>query len=250
LKVAVRRIISGKWGSNNGQTCISPDYLITTKDYASRVVDAISTELDNFYGKHPLRSHDLSRIVNPKHFERLLTLLQDEKVSCRIVRGGEHDRTTLRIAPTVIFDVPRDSVLMEDEIFGPLLPILTVERIEESLDVIDAKEKALAAYLFTNSPKLKSEFVRKVSAGAVCINETNLHFMEPSLPFGGVGESGMGAYHGKFSFEAFSHRKAVLERVLFGDVPARYPPYSRRKMDLLKNLLQGRLVAATQALLG
>ncbi|KAK4387321.1 Aldehyde dehydrogenase [Sesamum angolense] len=237
LKVAARRIISGKWGCNNGQTCVSPDYVITTKEYASKLVDALSVELENFYGKDPLQSKDLSSIINAHHFDRVAKLLDDEKVSGKIVFGGQQDKTNLKIAPTIILDVPDDSLIMNEEIFGPLLPIVTVNKITESFGVINAKGKPLAAYLFTNDKKLKAEFIGSVSAG------------EAGLPFGGVGESGMGAYHGKFSFDAFSHKKAVLRRGFGGDVAARYPPYAPWKVQFLKALLKGNILGVLRALL-
>ncbi|XP_022850277.1 aldehyde dehydrogenase-like [Olea europaea var. sylvestris] len=250
LKVAARRIIGGKWGCNNGQACVSPDYLITTKDNASQLVDALKSELEAFYGKDPLKSEDLSRIVNSNHFNRLKNLLDDEKVSGKIVHGGQRDKTNLKIAPTIMLDVPGDSLAMNEEIFGPLLPILTVYKVEDSIDLINAREKPLAAYLFTNDKRLKEQFIRNVSAGGLVVNDTILHLAEHSLPFGGVGESGMGAYHGKFSFDAFSHKKAVLQRSFAGDIPARYPPYSPGKLKFLKALLNGDVVGLIRALIG
>ncbi|KAL9144669.1 hypothetical protein ABFS82_14G310800 [Erythranthe guttata] len=250
LKVTARRIISGKWGCNNGQTCISPDYILTTKEYAPKVVDALAAELEKFYGKDPLGSNDLSRIVNIHHFDRLEKLMDDEKVSGKIVHGGQRDKTNLKIAPTILLDVEEDSLIMNEEIFGPLLPIVTVNKIEDSFGAINAKGKPLAAYLFTNDKTLKEEFVRSVSAGAIAINETALHFMEVGLPFGGVGESGMGSYHGKFSFDAFSHKKAVLRRGFGGEVSARYPPYAPWKLQLLKALVKGNIIEILRALLG
>ncbi|KAL0365894.1 UNVERIFIED_CONTAM: Aldehyde dehydrogenase [Sesamum radiatum] len=250
LKVAARRIISGKWGCNSGQTCVSPDYVITTKEYASKLVDALSAELEHFYGKDPLQSKDLSSIINAHHFDRVAKLLDDEKVSGKIVFGGQQDKTNLKIAPTIILDIPDDSLIMNEEIFGPLLPIVTVNKIKESFGVINAKGKPLAAYLFTNDKKLKAEFIGSISAGGITINDVALHFAEAGLPFGGVGESGMGAYHGKFSFDAFSHKKAVLQRGFGGDVAARYPPYAPWKLQFLKALLKGNIFGVLRALLG
>ncbi|WJX16658.1 Aldehyde dehydrogenase 3 member H1 [Trifolium repens] len=250
LQVATRRIIAGKWGCNNGQACISPDYIITTKDYAPKLVDALKTELQSFYGKNPLESKDLSRIVNSNHFARLSKLLDDDKVSGKTVYGGEKDESKLRISPTILLDVPRDSLIMSEEIFGPLLPIITVDNLEESFDVINSGPKPLAAYLFTNNKKLKERFVKSVSAGGLVINDTTLHLAVKTLPFGGVGDSGLGAYHGKFSFDAFSHKKAVLYRSFFGDASIRYPPYTKTKMRLLKALMTGGLLAIINAIFG
>lgn len=250
LQVATRRIIAGKWGCNNGQACISPDYIITTKDYAPKLVDSLKTELEQFYGKNQLESKDLSRIVNSNHFDRLIKLLDDDKVSGKIVHGGEKDKSKLRISPTVLLDVPRDSLIMSEEIFGPLLPIITVDKLDESFDVINSGPKPLAAYIFTNDKKLKEHFVKTVSAGGLVINDTTLHLAIHTLPFGGVGESGVGAYHGKFSFDAFSHKKAVLYRSFFGDASIRYPPYTNTKMRLMKALMGGGLLAIIRALFG
>ncbi|CAL5206628.1 unnamed protein product [Lathyrus oleraceus] len=250
LQVTTRRIIAGKWGCNNGQACISPDYIITTKDYAPKLVDALKTELESFYGKNPLESKDLSRIVNSNHFARLTKLLDDDKVSGKIVHGGEKDETKLRISPTILLDVPRDSLIMSEEIFGPLLPIITVDRIEESFEVINSGPKPLAAYIFTNNKNLKEQFVKTISAGGLVINDTTIHLAVHTLPFGGVGDSGVGAYHGKFSFDAFSHKKAVLYRSFFGDASIRYPPYTKTKFRLMKALMTGSIVGIIRAIFG
>ncbi|OIT02388.1 PREDICTED: aldehyde dehydrogenase [Nicotiana attenuata] len=250
LKVAVRRIIAGKWGCNNGQACISPDYIITTKENVPKLLDAMKFELEKFYGKDPLKSGDLSRIVNANHFHRLSKLLDENKVVDKVVHGGQRDENNLKIAPTILLDVPEDALIMKEEIFGPLLPILTVNKVEDSIHFINAREKPLAAYLFTSNKKLEEEFVRNISAGGLLINDTTLHLAISSLPFGGVGESGMGSYHGRFSFEAFSHKKAVLRRSFGGDVPARYPPYTPEKVRFLKALLNGNILGLIRALLG
>ncbi|PKU87244.1 aldehyde dehydrogenase family 3 member H1 isoform X1 [Dendrobium catenatum] len=239
LKAAARRIVVGKWGTNNGQACIAPDYIITTKSFSPKLVDALKTTLEKFYGKEPMKSEDLSRVVNSNHFSRLTRLLADEKVSGKVIHGGERDEKQLKIAPTLLLDIPDDSLMMQEEIFGPLLPIITVDNLEESFDLINSKPKPLAAYLFTTSKKLKEKFLNSVSAGGMLINDTTLHFTNTNLPFGGVGESGMGSYHGKFSFDAFTHKKGVLHRSFVGEVSARYPPYTPRKQKFLKAVLNG-----------
>ncbi|XP_010674968.2 aldehyde dehydrogenase family 3 member H1 [Beta vulgaris subsp. vulgaris] len=250
LKIAVRRIIVGKWGCNNGQACISPDYIITTREFAPRLIDTLKRELERFYGSEPLQSKDLSRIVNSNHFDRLTRLLDEDKVAGKIVYGGQKDKAQLKIAPTLLRDVPLDSLIMKEEIFGPLLPIITVEKLEESYDIITSRTKPLAAYLFTNRKNLKDQFVRTVSAGGLVINDSAIHLAVHTLPFGGVEESGMGAYHGKFSFEAFSHKKAVLYRSFIGDASVRYPPYTHGKMKLLRALIGGSILGILQALVG
>lgn len=250
LKIAVRRIISGKWGCNNGQACISPDYIITTRDFAPKLIDTLKRELVKFYGSEPLQSNDMSRIVNSNHFDRLARLLDEDKVTGKIIYGGQRDKAELKIAPTLLLDVPQDSLIMNEEIFGPLLPIITVDKLEESYDIIMSRTKPLAAYLFTNRNNLKDEFVRTVSAGGLVINDSVVHLTVHGLPFGGVEESGMGSYHGKFSFDVFSHKKAVLYRSFLGDAAVRYPPYTHGKMRLLSALMVGNILGIFKALLG
>ncbi|XP_034691511.1 aldehyde dehydrogenase family 3 member I1, chloroplastic-like isoform X2 [Vitis riparia] len=250
LQVAARRIIAGKWGCNNGQACIAPDYIITTKDFAPKLIDVLRHELEEFFGKNPIESEDMSRIVSVQQFKRLTRLLDEDEVSDKIIIGGQSDENQLKIAPTILVDVPEDTEIMKEEIFGPLLPILTVENLEESFDVINSKSKPLAAYLFSENKQLQKDFVNNISAGGMLINDTILHLTVSSLPFGGVGESGMGSYHGKFSFDAFSHKKAVLYRGFTGESPARYPPYTPGKLKLLKTLTSGNIVSILLALLG
>lgn len=250
LQVAARRIIAGKWACNNGQACIAPDYVITTKAFAQKLIDAMKNELEVFFGNDPTESKDLSRIVNSNHFARLKKMLDEEEVSSKIVHGGQWDEKRLKIAPTILLDVPEETILMKEEIFGPLLPIHTVDKLEESFDVIKSKSKPLAAYLFTNRKEVKKAFVENISAGGILINDTVLHLTVPTLPFGGVGDSGMGSYHGKFSFDAFSHKKAVLYRSFAGDATARYPPYTPKKLRLLKALINGGIFGIILALLG
>ncbi|KAH9602604.1 hypothetical protein KSS87_021187, partial [Heliosperma pusillum] len=219
--VTARRIIAGKWGCNNGQTCTAVDYILTTKEFAPTLVDALKVELEKCFGKEPMASKDISRVVSLSQFTRLMKLLGEDGVSDTIVLGGQSDADKLKIAPTILMDVPEESALMTEEIFGPLLPIVTVEKLEDSFGIIKSKPKPLAAYLFTKNEKLKTTFVNDISAGGILINDTILHLTVSSLPFGGVGESGMGNYHGKFSFDAFSHKKSVLYRSFDGDAAVR-----------------------------
>ncbi|XP_020593337.1 aldehyde dehydrogenase family 3 member H1-like [Phalaenopsis equestris] len=250
LKAASKRIVVGKWGSNNGQACLAPDYIITTKSFAPKLVDALKVSIEKFYGENPLQSEDLSRVVNSNHFARVCRLLDDEKVSGKIIHGGTRDEKLLKIGPTLLLDVPHDSLIMQEEVFGPLLPIVTVDNMEECFDVINSKPKPLAAYLFSQNKKFEENFVRSVSAGGILINDTTMHFANPNLPFGGVGESGVGSYHGKFSFDAFSHKKAVLRRSFGGEVSARYPPYTPQKQKFLRALLNGDIVGLILAMFG
>ncbi|KAI7978886.1 Aldehyde dehydrogenase family 3 member H1 [Camellia lanceoleosa] len=249
LKVTTRRIIAGKWGLNNGQACVSADHIITTKDFAPKLIDALKVELEKFYGNDPLKSEDLSCIVSSNHFARLEKLLDDDKISGKIVHGGQRDQNHLKISPTILLDAPEDSLIMNEEIFGPLLPIVTVDSLEDSFNMVNSKEKPLAAYLFTNDKKLKEEFVRNVSAGGLLINDIALHLANPYLPFGGVGESGMGACHGKFSFDTFTHKKAVLYQALLV-MHLQGTPIHTRKLRLLRALLSGNIIGIIRALLG
>ncbi|TKW07231.1 hypothetical protein SEVIR_7G294400v4 [Setaria viridis] len=250
LHVTAKRIAAGKWGCNNGQACISPDYIITTKSFAPKLLDSLSKVLEKFYGKDPLRSADLSRIVNSNHFNRLKALMDEEMVYDKIVFGGQSDEQQLKIAPTLLLDPPLDSAIMKEEVFGPLLPIITVDKIHESFALINSMSKPLAAYLFSKDSKLKHQFERNVSAGGMVFNDTSIHLTNQHLPFGGVGESGVGSYHGTFSFDAFAHKKAVLDRSFLGEAKARYPPYTPGKLKILKGVLKGNPLAMVQAAVG
>ncbi|XP_057420094.1 aldehyde dehydrogenase family 3 member H1-like isoform X2 [Lotus japonicus] len=250
LLVAARRIIAGKWACNSGQACISVDYIITKKEFAPTLINALKEELEQFFGKDPLESKDMSRIVSPSQFARLVKLLDEDKVSDKIVLGGQKDEKQLKIAPTIILDAPDDSMVMQEEIFGPIMPIITVDNIEDSFSIIKSKPKPLAAYLFTNNEQLKKDYVENISSGGMLINDTILHVATPGLPFGGVEESGMGSYHGKFSFDGFSHKKSVLYRSFDADSSLRYPPYTPEKQRLLKALISGNIVRIILTLIG
>ncbi|KAH7520552.1 hypothetical protein FEM48_Zijuj08G0156100 [Ziziphus jujuba var. spinosa] len=250
LKVAARRLIAGKWALNNGQACIAVDYIITTKEFAPKLIDALKDEIKKCFGENLIESKDKSRIISPSHFARLVKLIDEDKVSKKIVFGGERDENQLQIAPTILLNVPEDSDLMKEEIFGPILPILTVEKIDDSFDIINSKPKPLVAYLFTNNDQLKKNFVQNISSGGMLVNDVVLHLTVKGLPFGGVGESGMGSYHGKFSFDAFSHQKAVMYRSFDGDASLRYPPYTPEKAKLLKVLISGNLYKIFLTLIG
>ncbi|XP_031504270.1 aldehyde dehydrogenase family 3 member H1-like isoform X1 [Nymphaea colorata] len=248
LKVTSKRVAVGKWGSNNGQACVAPDYIITTKSFAPKLIESLKQTLTSFFGDKPLLSPDLSRIVNTNHFSRLTKLLDDQRAFGKIVHGGERDEKLLMIAPTILLDVPADALMMNEEIFGPLLPIITVDKIEDSIDIIKSHPKPLAAYLFSNDKKLEKMFVKQISAGGMIVNDTVLHLTNPSLPFGGVGDSGIGAYHGKHSFDAFSHKKPVLHRCFIGEVWARYPPYNAMKLKFSSSAVAGDIFGALLSL--
>ncbi len=232
LNVTARRIVSGKF-INAGQTCIAPDYLLVHHEIKDRLIDRINVSIQDFYGADPRLSPDYPRIVNQKHFQRLVELMRFG----RVIAGGQADLQNLYIAPTIIDEVSWGDPIMENEIFGPILPVLSYENIEEAIAQVKKLPRPLALYSFSNSRQLNETILRDLSFGGGCINDTLLHFANPHLPFGGVGNSGIGSYHGKNSFETFSHRKSILKRSFRLDAPLRYPPYGR-KLKILERMLR------------
>ncbi len=231
LEVAARRIALGKW-FNAGQTCIAPDYVLAHRSIKEELVRRIGDAITHFYGDDPQRSPDYARIVNERHFDRLMRLVSPDKVRF----GGKHDRADRYIAPTVLTDVTLDDPAMGEEIFGPVLPVLEIDSLEGAIDIIEQRPNPLALYLFTTNPADEKAIVERVSFGGGCINNAAVHFLDSKLPFGGVGESGMGGYHGFHSFEVFSHRKGVVKTANFLDPSVKYPPFAG-KLDLMKRLL-------------
>ncbi len=232
LTVASRRIAWGKF-MNAGQTCVAPDYVIVHPELKDAFVIKLSETLREFYGENPIESPDYCRIINEKNFDRLQKL----KEGVSVLHGGASDRAKLFIAPTIVA-ADGASLIMQDEIFGPILPILTMNDQDEIARFIRSRPKPLALYLFTKDNDLKNFIIGNTSSGAVCVNDNVIHLPEPSLPFGGVGASGMGHYHGRFSFETFTHAKGVLRKSFWLDAPFRYPPYNLQKARWLKWLLK------------
>ncbi|XP_064534021.1 aldehyde dehydrogenase family 3 member A2-like [Pseudopipra pipra] len=234
LAVACRRITWGKY-TNCGQICIAPDYILCDPSIQSQVVENIKATLLEFYGEDVKSSPDYERIVNKRHFKRVVGLLEGQKIA----HGGESDEASCFIAPTILTDVSPDSKVMEEEIFGPVLPIVTVKSVEEAIEFINCREKPLALYVFSNNKKLIRRVISETSSGGMTANDVLMHMVVPDLPFGGVGHSGMGAYHGRCSFETFSHRRTCLIRDLKLDVlnKMRYPPVSQERMDVAKFVL-------------
>ncbi|CAG9860433.1 unnamed protein product [Phyllotreta striolata] len=236
IEVAARRILWGKV-VNSGQTCIAPDYVMCTKQVEEKFLSASRKVLKEFFGENPQASPDYARIVNERHFDRIQGLLE----KCTVAIGGDSDRKDKYISPTILTGVSPENRVMQEEIFGPVLPIINVDNAYEAIAVINKMEKPLAMYLFSENQKIIDEILTNTSAGGVCINDTILHASPFTLPFGGVGNSGMGAYHGKSTFETFSHRKSVLHKDMgalgekLGSI--RYPPYSDRKLNLMKTAL-------------
>ncbi|MDQ6784676.1 MAG: aldehyde dehydrogenase family protein [Actinomycetota bacterium] len=232
LAVAARRVAWGKF-VNAGQTCVAPDYVLVDRRVEGPFVELLTKEVASFYGPEPKASADLTRIVSDRHFDRLQELLEG-RTSGRVVVGGDSDRSQRYLAPTILSDVSWDEAVMRQEIFGPILPVLTVDGLDEAIATVNAHEKPLALYVFSEDQAAIDRVVAETSSGGVCVNGTLLHLAVTDLPFGGVGESGMGAYHGKAGFDAFSHRKSVFQRGTRPDPAVMYPPYGRVKQWLLR----------------
>ena len=233
LALAARRIVFGKF-LNCGQTCVAPDYLLVQREKKDALLAHIAREIARMYGEHPLESPDYGKIINEKHFRRLLGLLDSDK----LVLGGERDPADLRIAPTILDNMTGEDPVMQEEIFGPILPVLPVDSLEEAIAFVRERPRPLALYLFTSSREAERRVFSQLSFGGGCVNDTILHLASSHLPFGGVGDSGMGAYHGKYSFLTFSHEKGILKTSTRLDVPLRYPPYTVRKERWARKLLK------------
>ena len=217
LKLAAKRIVWGKF-INAGQTCVAPDYILIHEKKRRRFLKYIVHYIKKFYGENVSRNDDYPKIVHEKHVDRLANMLDPDKV----YYGGEYDRTNRFMEPTVMIDVTQNDKVMDEEIFGPILPILTYKDENEVVDQIRSRPSPLALYLFTQNRATEEFILESLSFGGGCINDTLMHLATPYLPFGGVGESGMGAYHGKFSFDTFTHQKSVLRQTTTFDIPLRY----------------------------
>jgi aldehyde dehydrogenase (NAD+) len=232
VRVAARRIAWGKF-LNAGQTCVAPDYVLVHERREEELVREIGTAIREFYGADPLASADLTQVADARHFERIAKLLTGGEVAV----GGRTDPERRRIEPTLLRGVRKDAPIMREEIFGPVLPVLPVRSIDEAVDFVNERDKPLALYVFSRDEEVQRDVVERTSSGGVCVNGTLLHLSNPALPFGGVGPSGMGAYHGRHSFETFSHRKSVLTRGLRFDPSFLYPPYTSWKTRLMRRFL-------------
>ena len=234
LDVAANRIMWGKF-LNAGQTCIAPDYLLVERSVQDTLVDKMADTLREFYGASPRTSDSLSRIVSDRHLQRLKGLI--ESSGGTVVVGGESDDADRYLAPTLIVDPDLDAPIMQEEIFGPVLPIIAVDHLSEALDYINARPKPLAMYLFSESDAAAERVQSETSSGGVCVNHTLLHITPSTVPFGGVGPSGMGAYHGKAGFDAFSHRKTVMTKPTRPDPKLLYPPYTNLKEKIIRKAM-------------
>lgn len=232
IRLAARRIVWGKF-LNAGQTCVAPDYLLVHHKVKERLVKAICSEIKRAYGANPLESPDYPHIINEKHFNRLCGLLREG----RLLTGGEVREKTLQIAPALVDQVSWDAAVMQEEIFGPILPIIVFYNVKEVIDSVRSRPKPLALYLFTKKRSVEKEILKNLSFGGGCINDTVVHLATSHLPFGGVGESGMGSYHGQAGFDTFTHKKSIMKKSLIVDVPVRYAPY-RKKLWIVKKLMR------------
>lgn len=230
ISVAARRIAFGK-GLNSGQTCVAPDYLLVQETVKDRLLSEIRDCWREFYG-NALESRDWPKMVNEKHYARVMGLIQGEEIYC----GGVGDG--IRIAPTILTNVSWNAPIMQEEIFGPILPVITFRKIDDVIPMINSREKPLALYLFSRKPGNQEKILSKCSFGGGCVNDTIIHLATHHMPFGGVGQSGMGGYHGKYSFDAFSHEKPIVKRGTWLDIPVRYAPFTNKKKDLIKKLMK------------
>ncbi len=222
IPLAAKRIVFGKF-LNCGQTCVAPDYILVHRSVEERLLTELKRQIKLQYGEHPLCNENYGKIISEKHFCRILALIDEEKVYC----GGKSEKETLRIEPTVLRNVTREDPVMQEEIFGPVLPVLVYDDEEEIIADINAGNSPLALYLFTSKRETKRKFLSRVAFGGGCVNDVVIHLASSKLPFGGVGESGMGAYHGKAGFDCFSHTKGIVDKKTWIDLPMRYQPYRK-----------------------
>lgn len=232
LAIAARRLVWGKF-YNAGQTCVAPDYTYVDSSIYSEFKEHVLRELKEQFGTNPIESSSYGRIINTRNLQRLQKMISKEKV----IYGGEIKESDLFVSPTVMENISWQDPVMQEEIFGPLLPLLKFENIDSVFNEIKKREKPLAAYLFSSGNQIPQRFVNEISAGGMVINDVLLHLASSYMPFGGVGGSGYGGYHGEFSFITFSHSKSVLVKSTFFDLKARYAPYTNRKLKLIRLLL-------------
>jgi aldehyde dehydrogenase (NAD+) len=230
---AAKRIAFGKY-TNCGQTCVAPDYILIDRTVKDEFLKIFIREIRQMYGEYPLHNPSYGRIVNRKHFDRLMGLIDTDKLVC----GGGNDPMTLKIEPTVMDNVTAEDPVMKEEIFGPIMPVIAYDGIGEAFEFVRLGEKPLAAYLFTTDKRAEQYFLKHISFGGGCINDTLVHLASSHMGFGGVGHSGMGSYHGYRSFETFSHRKSILKRPASIEVPIRYQPYTDAKDKLIHMFLK------------
>lgn len=233
ISLTAKRIVFGKY-LNVGQTCVAPDYVLCEKSVKDELVQALIKETKTQFGENPLQNPNYGKIINEKHYTRLMGLIDSTKV----VLGGNGNKATNQIEPTIMDGVTFEDAVMGEEIFGPILPIITVENMDEVIDIVSNRSKPLALYLFTQNKATANKITSRLQFGGGCINDTIIHLASTELSFGGVGESGMGSYHGKYGFEAFSHTKNIVNKKLWLDLPMRYQPYTEKNEKLIKMFLK------------
>ena len=232
IKMAAKRLVWGKF-LNGGQTCVAPDYLMVDKSVKKKLVEEIIIQIRKIHGDDPQKSEAFVRIINPRHFARIIKLLDKNK----IITGGQTDEQDLYIAPTIMDNVNWEDAVMKEEIFGPILPIIEYENLDDAIDQIKTQPKPLALYLFTNKKSIRDRIFHEISFGGGALNETIMHLANPNLPFGGVGNSGTGNYHGEYGFAAFSHQKSIIQKPNWFEPFVKYAPYNAFKLSILKRLM-------------
>ena len=233
IKITAKRLVWAKF-LNGGQTCIAPDYILAEKGVKEKLISEIKNQILEIHGEDPQQSEAFVRIINPRHYKRIIQLIDDSKV----VIGGSTDESDLYISPTVMDNVSFEDAVMQEEIFGPVLPIIEFDNLDWAIKMIKERPKPLALYVFTSSNRNRDKIFHEVSFGGGAVNDAVMHLANPNLPFGGVGNSGMGNYHGKAGFDSFSHYKSILDKSTLIEPPIKYPPYSDWKKKLLKSLVE------------
>lgn len=231
LDNTAKKIVWGK-SMNAGQTCVAPDYIIADRLVFLELRDKLVHYIKKFYGENPIESDDYPKIINKKNFDRILNLIEGK----RLIFGGKYDDDSLKIEPTIVEVSSMDEKIMQEEIFGPIIPIIIYKNKSEIFEIIDKNKNPLALYLFTDNNSFEKEIIEKVSFGGGCVNDTIIHCTSEGLPFGGIGRSGIGNYHGKASFDAFSHKKSVVKSKKFADISMKYPPFNEKKLELIKKV--------------
>lgn len=232
LKISAKRIVFGKF-LNLGQTCVAPDYLLVDEVIKDELLKYIKEEIVKQFGEQALLNESYGKIISEKHFKRIIALIEGENAFV----GGKNDGIS-RIEPTVLCDITLKSPVMGEEIFGPVLPVITYKTIEQAENIIRENPTPLALYLFTKDKSVKSRIMKNISFGGGCVNDTIIHLATSDMPFGGVGQSGIGSYHGKYGFDTFSHKKSIVQKSMLIDLPVRYQPYSEEKMRILRYFLK------------
>lgn len=229
ILTVAKRIVFGKF-INVGQTCVAPDYILVHESVKEELVNALINEIKVQYGENPIDSETYGKLINEKHFNKAKELLEGQN----IIYGGRSDSEKVKIEPTIVIDPALNSKIMLEEIFAPILPIVSYKTKEEALEIIKRNDTPLACYIFTKDKEIKNYFLNSVRFGGGCINDTIMHIIAPTLPFGGFGNSGMGAYHGKRGFETFSHTKTIIDKKSNFDLPVRFRPYGKFKTKVIK----------------